>query len=81
MLVEGSVELIRRLIDQFPQLDEMYSSHLFNERGQVLPHIFFADLTEEIIDSYTGNSEDMQVGTGGSCSGLAQYGPISGRAI
>ncbi|WP_083936411.1 DUF7674 family protein [Nocardiopsis ganjiahuensis] len=49
--MDGGLQLVIDLVCEFPSLEDAYESHLFNE-GEVLPHVFFWDVTNEVIDSF-----------------------------
>jgi hypothetical protein len=49
--VDESVELVENLVARFPVLRGNYDAHLFNE-GTILPHVFFWDLTQEVVQVF-----------------------------
>lgn len=51
----GGTQLVEDLVVQFPMLEDSYSSHVFNEGG-VLPHVFFWDVVQEVIDSFLSHA-------------------------
>lgn len=58
MLVTESVQLVEDLVGRFPVLQDLYDSHIFNEGG-VLPHVFFWDLTQEVVQAFTSTESEM----------------------
>ena len=59
MQVSESVQLVEDLVGHFPVLQDAYDSHIFNEGG-VLPHVFFWDLTQEVIRAFiSGGGEAL----------------------
>lgn len=57
MLISESVQLVEDLVDRFPELRDVYDSHVFNEGG-VLPHVFFWDLTQEVIRAFISTGSE-----------------------
>jgi hypothetical protein len=53
--VNGDVQLVEDLVAKFPDLEDSYNSHVFNE-GEVLPHVFFWDVTQDVINSFASRS-------------------------
>jgi hypothetical protein len=49
--------LVEDLVARFPVLEDSYSAHVFNEDG-VLPHVFFWDVTQDVVDSFVGQDLD-----------------------
>jgi hypothetical protein len=49
--VSASVQLVEDLAGRFPELQDAYESHVFNEGG-VLPHVYFWDVTQEVIRAF-----------------------------
>ena len=49
--MDSGVQLVVDVVDEFPPLEDAYESHVFNESG-VLPHVFFWDVTNEVVDSF-----------------------------
>ncbi|WP_416959676.1 hypothetical protein [Streptomyces sp. Agncl-13] len=52
------MRLVEDLVARFPVLEDAYESHVFNE-GEVLPHVFFWEVTQEVVNSFV--SRDSHV--------------------
>jgi hypothetical protein len=52
--VSADVDFLLQLVERFPQLAEDYEIHVENNGGP-LPHLFFWDVTQAIVDAYTNN--------------------------
>lgn len=57
MSVSADVDFLLRLVERFPQLAEDYEVHVENNGGP-LPHFFFWDVTQAVMDAYSGQSEE-----------------------
>ncbi len=49
--VSDDVALVQELVAAVPELEELYEVHVFNQHG-TLPHIFFWDMTQDVLASY-----------------------------
>lgn len=58
MLMTADVQLVKDLVSRIPEFEDLYESHVFNENGTVLPHVFFWDVTQETVQSYLGADAD-----------------------
>ncbi|MBU3060076.1 hypothetical protein KO481_00845 [Nocardia sp. NEAU-G5] len=45
------VRLIEEMARRFPGVAESYACHLYNNLGELLPHVFLWDLIDEIVQS------------------------------
>ncbi|SMF06098.1 hypothetical protein [Streptomyces sp. Amel2xC10] len=52
--MSSDVQLVEDLVARFPALEEPYHIHVFNEDG-LLPHVFFWDVVQEVVNSFVGN--------------------------
>lgn len=57
MHVSADVEFPAELTKRFPQLAEDYEVHVENNGGP-LPHVFFGDVTEALVDAYKGTNPE-----------------------
>lgn len=48
------VQLVEDLVSRISEFEDLYSMHVHNENGMVLPHVFFWDVVQATIDSYLG---------------------------
>ncbi|MFD3525305.1 hypothetical protein [Streptomyces sp. NPDC058653] len=55
--MSADVQLVEDLVARFPALEDPYSAHIFNEEG-VLPHVFFWDVTQELVRSFVERGSD-----------------------
>lgn len=44
-------EYVKILVEKVPTLNEMYKEHIL-DCGELLPHVFFGDLTRHVIDLF-----------------------------
>ncbi|MFD5935692.1 hypothetical protein [Streptomyces sp. NPDC060333] len=51
------VQLVIDLVARFPILEDSYEVHVFNEDG-ILPHVFFWDVTQDVVSSYISQDPD-----------------------
>lgn len=49
---EAQVHLIQRLVGRFPRLEPLLREHLADNFGVLLPHVFFGDLTRQIVKEF-----------------------------
>ncbi|MEU5658086.1 hypothetical protein ABZ802_21090 [Streptomyces sp. NPDC047737] len=54
----ADVQLVKDLVSRIPEFEDLYESHVFDENGTVLPHVFFWDVTQETVQSYLGADAD-----------------------
>jgi hypothetical protein len=52
--VSSDEALVRDLVDRFPQLEPAFQEHLRNNKGEVLPYVFFWPVTQKVVASYRG---------------------------
>ncbi|WP_406169965.1 hypothetical protein OIE52_37410 [Streptomyces canus] len=50
--MDSGEQLVIDLVGHVPELEDLYETHVFNENGEVLPHVFFWDVTQEVMDSF-----------------------------
>jgi hypothetical protein len=50
--VSSDAVLVRDLVARFPPLEPAFRDHLRDNFGDVLPHVFFWDVTQQVIASY-----------------------------
>ncbi|MFJ8608092.1 hypothetical protein ACIRH0_12950 [Streptomyces sp. NPDC093675] len=55
--MSADVQLVEYLVARFPALEDSYSAHVFNEDG-VLPHVFFWDVTQDVVNSFVAQDPD-----------------------
>ncbi|WP_406474173.1 hypothetical protein [Streptomyces sp. NBC_01615] len=55
--MSGDVKLVEDLVARFPILEDSYSAHVFNEDG-VLPHVFFWDFLQDVVNSFVLQDPD-----------------------
>ncbi len=48
----GARELVDALVRTFPGVKEVYDEHLRENLGELLPHVFFGDLTRFVIEEH-----------------------------
>lgn len=53
------VQLVKDLISRVPELEDLYATHVFNEGGTVLPHVFFWDVMQATIESFLGTNSEL----------------------
>ncbi|WP_433327508.1 DUF7674 family protein [Spirillospora sp. CA-294931] len=58
MLIDSEAEFVRRLLVAFPELDDLYETHVFNNDG-LLAHVFFWDVTQEVVQGFLGKESDV----------------------
>ncbi len=46
---EVTIDLIERLVAKYPRLKSIFDEHVSDNFGEVLPHLFFGDLTRYVI--------------------------------
>ena len=56
--MSGDILLVERLIGRFPELRDLYECHVFNN-GELLPHVFFWDVVQDVLAAYLGRSSDL----------------------
>ncbi|RIK03679.1 MAG: hypothetical protein DCC49_13905 [Acidobacteria bacterium] len=49
---EATIDLIDRLVARFPPLEPILREHIADNFGEVLPHLFFGDLTRFVVQQY-----------------------------
>ena len=49
---EVTIDLIDRLVGKFPTLQPLLREHLAENFGEVLPHVFFGDLTRYVASEF-----------------------------
>ncbi|GAA2723356.1 hypothetical protein GCM10010439_18410 [Actinocorallia aurantiaca] len=59
MLMDGDRTLVEKLVEHFPELREIYEIHVENNGG-LLAHVFFWDVTQEILQCYLGGPGELQ---------------------
>lgn len=62
---ERDIQFVHDLVDGFPELDPVLKEHLKDNYGEVLPHLFLADvlrLTIARLQSGASKTEDLVVG-------------------
>ncbi|RII22176.1 hypothetical protein DSC45_00415 [Streptomyces sp. YIM 130001] len=52
-----SVHFVNELVLRVPEFEEMLAIHVDDQNGEVLPHVFFWDVTVEMVDGYLGKGE------------------------
>lgn len=52
---EPTIDLIDRLVGKFPRLEPLLREHLADNFGEVLPHLFFGDLTRYVVREFAGS--------------------------
>ncbi|SEE18977.1 hypothetical protein SAMN05428939_7661 [Streptomyces sp. TLI_105] len=63
MPVSGDVRLVEDLVARFPVFEDAYDAHVDNMDG-VLPHVFFWDVTQDVVRSFVGQRPDATSWTG-----------------
>jgi hypothetical protein len=48
----GARDLVDTLVRTFPGVKEVYDGHLRENLGELLPHVFFGDLTRFVIEEH-----------------------------
>jgi hypothetical protein len=51
---DGAAALIRALAAADPAIADLYESHVENNDGRLLPHVFFDDLAQEVVNAHLG---------------------------
>jgi len=46
---ESTIELVDKLVERLPALQPLLREHLADNFGEVLPHVFFGDLTRYVV--------------------------------
>jgi hypothetical protein len=54
---EAEVEFVDDLVSAFPELQDDYATHVYNNDG-VLAHLFFWDVTQRVVGSFRNQSDD-----------------------
>lgn len=49
--VGDDIALVKELVTAVPEFEDLYEADEFNNGG-VLPHVFFWDMTQEVLESY-----------------------------
>lgn len=49
---EATIDFIERLVDRCPPLKSIFDEHVSDNFGEVLPHLFFGDLTRYAISRF-----------------------------
>lgn len=55
--MSGGVQLVEDVVARFPILEDSYDAHVYNEGG-VLPHVFFWDVTQGVVNSFVTQNPD-----------------------
>jgi hypothetical protein len=53
-----TIEFIDHLVRRFPALEPLLREHLADNFGEVLPHVFFGDLTRYVITEWERGGPD-----------------------
>lgn len=54
--MNDDVKLVEDIVERFPFFREMYESHVYDQHG-VLAHVFFWELTNEVVDAYLSKED------------------------
>jgi len=68
-MTKASAEFIRSLVEKHPSLDPLLREHLV-DFGEVLPHVFFGDLTRYVISEFCRFGDDHTATDGPQLKGL-----------
>lgn len=49
---ESTIDLVDSLVAKFPTLEPVLREHLADNFGEVLPHLFFGDLTRYVVSEF-----------------------------
>lgn len=47
--MNGAITLVKAMVDRFESLAPLLKEHIADNMGQILPHVFFGDLTRYIL--------------------------------
>ncbi|MGH8990162.1 MAG: DUF7674 family protein [Acidimicrobiia bacterium] len=53
---ETNIDLVDRLVGKFPVLEPLLREHLADNFGEVLPHVFFGDLSRYVVATFDRTS-------------------------
>ena len=60
---ETSIDFIEQLVSRYPSLKPVFDEHVSDNFGEVLPHLFFGDLTRYVVAHFTEAQEGAHAGT------------------
>lgn len=49
-----TIEFVEGIVERFPSLGEVFAEHVSDNFGEVLPHLFFGDLTRYVVSAHLG---------------------------
>lgn len=49
---ETTINFVEDLVERFPSLEHLFKEHVSDNFGEVLPHLFFGDLTRYAVDLF-----------------------------
>lgn len=49
---EATIDFIERLVSSYPRLKPIFDEHVSDNFGEVLPHLFFGDLTRYAVSRF-----------------------------
>ena len=55
---EVTIDLVDRLVRRVPALEPLLREHLADNFGEVLPHLFFGELTRYVVSELGGAGDD-----------------------
>lgn len=52
------MNLVEDLVARFPVLEDSYASHVFDNTGEALPHVYFYEVSQEVVRSFVSRDPD-----------------------
>ncbi|WP_405947718.1 hypothetical protein OG588_15025 [Streptomyces prunicolor] len=56
--MSADVQLVKDLVTRFPILEDSYESHVFNNMDELLPHVYFYEVSQEVVQSFISRDPD-----------------------
>jgi hypothetical protein len=51
---------VKGIVERFPKLSPLLQEHLHDNRGELLPHLFFGDLTRYVVALVTSGDNQLE---------------------
>jgi hypothetical protein len=68
---ERAETFVREIVERFPKLSPLLREHLHDNSGELLPHVFFGDLTRYAVALLTAPTAESKQGA--SCASYSHF--------